>query len=103
MQWTSAECVQKFEALAERTFRRRNGYTKFSRLQELAISYLRDGQYSSQPIEDSFRSVFGEEVKMFNPLSSDTRVAVTTTTGKEAIPCLLPNYNGRSRPADIGN
>ena len=102
MKWTATECLEKFESLAERTFRKRNGYSIFLRLQELAISYLRDGKYSSQAIEESFRSVFGKEIKMFNPLCADTRVAVTTTTAKDTRPCLFANYNGSSRAETSG-
>ena len=102
MRWSITECIEKFEALAERTFRRRNGHSMFLRLQELAISYLRDGKYSSQAIEESFRSVFGDEIKMFNPLCTDTRVAVTTTTAKDTRPCLLANYNGATRSEKSG-
>lgn len=105
MRWSITECIKRFEALAEQTFRRRKAHSIFLRLQELAISYLRDGKYSSQAIEESFRSVFGDEIKMFNPLCTDTRVAVTTTTAKDTKPCLFANYNGglRSDKSGEGN
>ncbi|KAK3708056.1 hypothetical protein LTR37_011749 [Vermiconidia calcicola] len=102
MQWNVDECLTKFETLAEKTFRRRNGYTVFGRIQELAMSYFRDGQYSSLAIEESFQSVFGDDMKMFNPLCNNTKVAVTTTTAKDARPCLFSNYNGGIRPPSIG-
>lgn len=39
---------------------------------------------------------------MFNPLRNNTKVAVTTTTTTDSVPCLFTNYNGRLRPAGVG-
>ncbi|KAK4974003.1 hypothetical protein LTR28_010799 [Elasticomyces elasticus] len=103
MRWTSKECLEKFQGLAMKTFKRRNrGPVLLNRLHELAVSYLRDWQYSSCAIEDAFRSAFGSQVQLFNPSSNDTKVAVTTTTAREALPCLFFNYNGGIRPPEIG-
>ena len=103
MQWSVDHCLEMFEHLAERTFKpRRKGPALFSRVQQFAMSYLHDCQYSSQAIEDTFQSVFGKELRMFNPLSNDTKVAVTTTTAKETAPCLFTNYNGCARLIRVG-
>ena len=103
MEWDAGTCIAKFEQLAESTFGgRKNATVLFGRLQQLALSYLRDGQYSSLPIEQAFLSATGEHARMFNPLSSDMKVAVTTTTARESKPCLLANYNGELRTADVG-
>ena len=103
MDWDAGTCIAKFEQLAKSTFgARKNATILFGRLQQLALSYLRDGQYSSLPIEQAFQSATGEKAHMFNPLSSDLKVAVTTTTAKESKPCLLANYNGELRTADVG-
>jgi hypothetical protein len=103
MHWSVDRCFDMFEGLAKRTFKQqRRGSMLLARVQQLAMSYLRDCQYSSLAIEDAFRSSFGNELKMFNPLSNDTKVAVTTTTAKETAPCLFTNYNGSSRSSEIG-
>lgn len=47
-------------------------------------------------------SNLGEEIRMFNPLSSDTKVAITTTTAKDPRPCLLTNYNSDVRLKGLG-
>ncbi|KAK3672622.1 hypothetical protein LTR78_007434 [Recurvomyces mirabilis] len=103
MGWDTSLCIQRFENIATKTFDRHasSGFS-FARLQNLALSYLRDGQYSSSPIEAAFRSELGKDIRMFNPLSSDLKVAVTTTTAKESKTCLFSNYNGNLRSCDSG-
>ena len=39
---------------------------------------------------------------MFNPLTNDTKVAVTTTSANHAYTRLFTNYNGRKRPDNVG-
>ena len=103
MQWDTEQCLQQFEELAAKTFkRRRSNSAIFARMQELALSYLNDCQYSSEAIEQAFRASFGSPPTMFNPLRRDTKVAVTTTTARDVIPCIFSNYNGVERPAQIG-
>lgn len=97
MRWTMEQSILKFEQLAEGTFGQKTSLG-FTRLQQLALSYLRDCRYSSRAIEDAF----GSNAKMFNPLASHVKVAVTTTTAKNPRPGLLTNYNGGVRPATIG-
>ncbi|KAK0302569.1 hypothetical protein LTR82_017827 [Friedmanniomyces endolithicus] len=63
---------------------------------------MRDHQYSSQAIEDAFRDVTGNSSGLFNPLNSDTKVAVTSVTAREVQPCLFTNYNGGPRREDLG-
>lgn len=54
-------------------------------------------------IEDTFRTLANNApTQMFNPLRSETKVAVTTTTAREVLPCLFANYNGPCRPQGIG-
>lgn len=103
MGWDADMCVQRFEGIAARTFRRRSRSAfSLGRLQELALSYMRDGQYSSSPIERAFQDELGKDIRMFNPLSSDLKVAVTTTTAKESKPYIIANYNGSVRARDVG-
>lgn len=90
--WSVEKCISSFEDLATKTFR-----TRASGIFELASSYFRDGKYSSSPIEQAFKTSIGSDAKMFNPLTKDTKVAVTTTTtDKKPRPCLITNYNGRT-------
>ena len=103
MLWSAKDCLRKFEDLANSAFRRRRyGPILWSGLQRLVLSYFEDCQYSSAAIEVAFQTAFGTQLRMFNPLSSDTKVAVTSTTARETFPCLFSNYNGGQRPRDTG-
>nr|OQO31369.1 hypothetical protein B0A51_03364 [Rachicladosporium sp. CCFEE 5018] len=103
MRWPIEVCIEKFESLAQRTFvRSRQANFLIGRIQQLFVSYLRDCQYSSSAIEESFQSAFGKDVQLFNPLPDDTKVAITTTTAKDTSACIFSNYNGPERPSDNG-
>ncbi len=98
MHWSADECLQQFEKLAGIAFHRRKlPHIPFPRIRELFFSYIADCRYDSAAIEDAFLTVFGAELKLFNPLSNDTKVAVTATTARETLPCLFTNYNGGAR------
>ena len=104
MLWSAKYCLRKFEDLAKSAFHRpRHGPLLLSRLQQFVLSYFEDCQYSSAALEAAFRTAFGARLQMFNPLSSDTKVAVTSTTAGETLPCLFTNYNGGHRPKDAGS
>jgi len=104
MLWSAKDCLRKFEDLAKSAFHRpRQGPLLLSRLQQFVLSYFEDCQYSSAALEAAFHTAFGAQLKMFNPLSSDTKVAVTSTTAGETLPCLFSNYNGGHRPRDTGS
>jgi hypothetical protein len=102
MCWDAGESLEKFEDLARKTFQGSCG--TFGRMQQFAISYLRDCRYSSLAIEESFQSAFEDkkDISLFNPLTNDTKIAITTTTAKESAACIFSNYNGRSRPRELG-
>ncbi|KAF4311303.1 Patatin/Phospholipase A2-related protein [Botryosphaeria dothidea] len=103
MQWTPEQCLDKFEKLAAQTFRRPERPSSFSRLRQTLLSYVKDCKYESTTIEDTFRTLANNApTQMFNPLRSETKVAVTTTTAREVLPCLFANYNGPCRPQGIG-
>ncbi|KAK6428380.1 hypothetical protein LTR95_015477 [Oleoguttula sp. CCFEE 5521] len=103
MRWPTDACIEKFEALAQRTFvRSRQANYLIGRIQQLFVSYLRDCQYSSAAIEESFQLAFGKDVQLFNPLPDDTKVAITTTTAKDTSTCIFSNYNGPERPSNNG-
>ena len=104
MLWSAKDCLRKFEDLAKSAFHRReHGSILLSRLQQFVLSYFEDCQYSSAAIESAFRTAFGAQLRMFNPLTSDTKVAVTSTAVGETLPCLFSNYNGGHRPRDTGS
>ena len=102
MGWSAEESLAKFEQLARKTFQ--GSHSSLGRMQNYVVSYLRDGRYSSLAIEESFQSAFeGEDnASLFNPLTNDTKIAITTTTAKESVPCIFSNYNGSTRPKELG-
>lgn len=103
LQWDMSESLQRFEEVAKKTFtKRKDGGTLLSKAVELLISYIEDGQYSLSAIQEAFRVTFDSEIKMFNPLRNDTKVAVTTTTADGSLPRLFTNYNGGKRPPELG-
>lgn len=103
MKWDVKYCLQRFEQLADNIFQRRsNGPSMFVRIQELIMSYIADCKYESSGIENALRDAFGSNLRMFNPLCNDTKVAVTSTTAKDSLPCLFSNYNGCQRSAQSG-
>ncbi|KAL1629898.1 hypothetical protein SLS56_005168 [Neofusicoccum ribis] len=103
MRWTPDQCLDKFEKLAAQTFKRPERPSSFSRLRQTLLSYVKDCKYESTTIEDTFRTLANNAPnQLFNPLKSETKVAVTTTTAREVLPCLFANYNGRCRPQGIG-
>ena len=65
------------------------------------LNYAQDSQYSLTAIELGFEAAFRSYLKMFNPLTNDTRVVVITTTAKESQSCLFCNYNRGKRPKEI--
>lgn len=96
--WSPTQCLEMFETMSRKIFKRRtNGSMLFSRAQDLIMSYLADCRYNTDEIEEALQQSFGTHVSMFNPLTTDTKVAVTSTTAKDAEPCIFSNYNGQSR------
>jgi hypothetical protein len=102
MCWSAEESLDKFEQLARKTFQ--GSSSSLGRMQHFIMSYLRDCRYSSLAIEESFQSAFEDEdnTSLFNPLTNDTKIAITTTTAKESAPCIFSNYNGGTRPKELG-
>ncbi|PVH95425.1 FabD/lysophospholipase-like protein [Periconia macrospinosa] len=103
LQWDAAEAMKQLEDVAEKTFSERDrGSTVFEKALKIMLAYIEDGKYSLSAIQDAFKASFGSEIKMFNPLRNDTKVAVTTTTVKESTPALFTNYNGGKRSSESG-
>lgn len=100
LQWNTTESIERFEEVAGRTFGKRR--TLLARALQLVIAYIEDGQYSLAAVQNAFSRTFNAPIQMFNPLATDTKVAVTTTTVDNAKPRLFTNYNGGQRPQGIG-
>ncbi|KAF2835324.1 FabD/lysophospholipase-like protein, partial [Patellaria atrata CBS 101060] len=104
MRWPIQECVKNFEHLALQTFKHGNkSFLSLAGIQHLLLSYINDYRYDSSAIEQIFRSTENTPVKMFNPLRCQTKVAVTTTTARGTMPCLIANYNGLPRSPTKGS
>jgi patatin-like phospholipase/acyl hydrolase len=100
MNWSADECLSRFEDIAAKTFMIEQKQEKLGlsqRIQRLLGAYVRDYRYDSSTIDKAFRSSLGVSSQMFNPLRSDTKVAVTATTARGNFPCVFSNYNGNSR------
>ena len=96
MRWSPSECLRRFEELATTTFKLNEGnetLTWSQKLQRLFRVCLRDHRYNLSPIEKAFQAQSGSTTKMFNPLQSDTKVAVTTTSVRENVAGVISNYN----------
>ena len=103
--WTPSECLVRFESLAATTFRREKDEKKsslFQWLQQLFKTFVKDHQYQLSPIEKAFDSALGSSERLFNPLRSDVKVAVTTTSVRDNMPCIMSNYNGGLRSEEAG-
>lgn len=93
--WSMTRCLAMFETTSRRIFKRRtNGSMLFARAQDLIMSYLADCRYNSDEIEEALYHAFGSDDPMFNPLTTDAKVAVTSTKTKDSSPCIFSNYNG---------
>ncbi|KAI9777798.1 MAG: hypothetical protein M1839_008593 [Geoglossum umbratile] len=95
MMWSPQECLSKFEELSYKAFDRWRASRQ--RVQDLIFSYFTDCLYKTSSVENAFLSAFGSKKSMFNPLGSNTKVAVTATTVRETTPCIFANYNGIGR------
>ncbi|KAI9893033.1 MAG: hypothetical protein M1814_000917 [Vezdaea aestivalis] len=94
--WTIEDSQSKFISFATEVFKPHHIFNVpiLSRLVQLMVSFFKDSVYRTASIETVFQTTFGSGVPMFNPLNSDTKVAVTTTTVQDIKPCILTNYNG---------
>ena len=100
-QWTIDDCLEKFKTLSTTIFKRRiNSESIFGRLHDFVQSYWADSRFDTSAIEDAFQRAYGPQVRMFNPITNDTKVAVLTTTARESHACLIANYNGFRRSKD---
>lgn len=103
MLWSASECIEKFYKLVMETFgRRKRASMLLGRIQTILLTYLGDCRYKSIAIEAAFQSSLGPPPKMFNPLSSDTKVAVLAAPVRGKVTSVICNYNGENRPPDIG-
>lgn len=101
MQWDLLSCLERFEQLAATMFlsKEQKGKVSFSqKVQQIFHAWLNDHRYNLSPIERAFQS--NSFAKMFNPLQNDTKVAVTATSVRANVPCIIANYNGGPRSDD---
>ena len=68
----------------------------------MMLSYAQNSQYNLAAIKSGFKAAFRSHLKIFNPLTNNTKIAVTMTTAKKSQLCLFCNYNGGKRPKEIG-
>jgi hypothetical protein len=103
MHWKPGECIQKYKSVVKRTFGRQRKLPAFwSYVEALLLLALDKSRYSSAAIKAAFEANFGPVPKMFNPLATDTKVAVITTPIASKDTSVVCNYNGIRRPEDIG-
>ena len=83
--------------MTKRIFRRPYGEsTIVARCRQYVRSFLADGYYNIQSLEDSLKESFGHDRRMFDTplLDSGTRVAVTASDIADASTFMFSNYNG---------
>jgi hypothetical protein len=98
MKWTPKMCLEKFHTLINETFGSRQNLPAFlEHVQTLLLICLDKCKYNSLGIKAAFQSTLGPPPKMFNPLGTDTKVAVITAPTKGNRTAVLCNYNGGKR------
>ncbi|KAF5845605.1 hypothetical protein GGP41_009361 [Bipolaris sorokiniana] len=99
MHWDPSTCLDRFEELSKATFKGKDHSLSISqKLQRVFRAWIQDHRYNLSPIERAFNPY--SLAKMFNPLRNDTKVAVTATSVRENVPCVIANYNGGTRSDD---
>jgi hypothetical protein len=99
MHWTATQCQEKFYKLAKDVFGgRQNLPLLIEYAQTLLLLCLDRSKYNSMGIKAAFQSALGPPPKMFNPLATDTKVAVIAAPTKGNSTSVLCNYNGAGRP-----
>ena len=95
--WTVSRSIEQFKAMTKRVFRRPYAEgTLVARCRQYIRSFLSDGYYNIQSLEDSLKESFGYDRKMFDTplLDASTRVAVTASDIADASTFIFSNYNG---------
>lgn len=54
---------------------------------------MQDHRYNLTPIKKAFQTKSGSTTRIFNPLQSNTKVAVTTTSVRKNVASVISNYN----------
>ena len=89
--------IEQFKAMTKRIFRRPYAESTFvARCRQYVRSFLSDGYYNIQSLEDSLKESFGYDRRMFDTslLDSCTKVAVTASDIADASTFIFSNYNG---------
>ena len=93
LQWGAKRAIQEFENTAVGTFGKKRS---------ILSTIINDGKYDPSAIEKAFETACSTPMKMFNPLRTESKVAVTTTEVKRSLARLIANYNGGKRPSTLG-
>jgi hypothetical protein len=98
MKWTPELCLEKFHEFTKTTFGTRQNLPEFlEHAQALLLICLDKCKYDSLGIKAAFHSALGPPPKMFNPLGTDTKVAVISAPTRGNRTAVLCNYNGGKR------
>jgi hypothetical protein len=98
--WSIDDCTDIFEKLAKLAFQRRKvlNLPFLPRILELLISYLSDGIYPPEHIEEALKQVFGANrgiLDYSHATTTGTRVGLPVATVDEKPSCrIFTNYNG---------
>jgi hypothetical protein len=99
MHWTAEECLEKFHNLTKEVFGgRKNLPALVDHAQTLLLLCLDRSKYDSLGIKAAFRTALGPPPNMFNPLATDTKVAVIAAPVTGSATAVLCNYNSGKRP-----
>ncbi|PVH69797.1 hypothetical protein DL98DRAFT_598335 [Cadophora sp. DSE1049] len=61
---------------------------------ELLLSLISDSRYGSSGITKALKSVFRDDVSLFENTAGGAKVAVVGTTTENSSTCIFTNYNG---------
>ncbi|KAF2103254.1 FabD/lysophospholipase-like protein [Rhizodiscina lignyota] len=102
-QWSTDDCLGNFEKLVYNLFSRKSSsYASFHLVRDFVQLCLSDCQYDSELVNTAFSNTFGRGLSLFSTLSTCSKVGVTTTRVRDAMPCLITNYNGTDPRQDVG-
>ena len=95
--WTVPRSIEEFKSMTKRIFRKPCVDTFFlTRCRQYLKSFMSDGYYSIEALEDCLQESFGHHRKMFDtPLNKcHAKVAITASNIGDASTFIFSNYNG---------
>jgi hypothetical protein len=94
MHWTAEDCLKRFYELSRNLFAGSSLPKYLDHAQNLLLLCMDKAKYNQVGIKAAFQSALGTPPQMFNPLATDAKVAVLTTTVESNKTIVLCNYNG---------